>query len=88
MVSLFPAMLRILMEDLVHSLPLREEACEALLGWDIPKGVLLHWVVCHEHGNWKECDAIVRSCGLRHEQLLRCHAEAVAWAESALRSNS
>jgi EAL and modified HD-GYP domain-containing signal transduction protein len=88
MVSLFPAMLRILMEDLVRSLPLREEACQALLGWNIPNGVLLHWVVCHEHGNWKECDAIVHSCGLRHKQLLRCHAEAVAWAEAALRSNS
>jgi EAL and modified HD-GYP domain-containing signal transduction protein len=88
MVSLFPAMLRILMEDLVRSLPLREEAREALLGWDIPKGVLLHWIVCYEHGDWKECGAIVRSCGLSHSHFLRCHAEAVAWAEAALKSNS
>jgi len=88
MVSLFPAMLRILMEDLVQSLPLREEARQALLGWDIPKGVLLHWIVCHEHGNWQECDAIVHSCGLSHEHFLRCHAEAVSWAEAALKSNA
>jgi EAL and modified HD-GYP domain-containing signal transduction protein len=88
MVSLFPAMLRILMEDLVQSLPLREEARQALLGWEIPKGVLLHWIVCHEHGNWKECDAIVHSCGLSHSHFLRCHAEAVAWAEDALKSNA
>jgi EAL and modified HD-GYP domain-containing signal transduction protein len=88
MVSLFPAMLRILMEDLVRSLPLREEAREALMGWDIPKGILLHWIVCYEHGDWKECDAIVRSCGLSHKHFLRCHAEAVTWAEAALRSNS
>jgi EAL and modified HD-GYP domain-containing signal transduction protein len=88
MVSLFPAMLRILMEDLVRSLPLREEARDALLGRDNPEGILLHWIACHEHGNWKECDAIVRSCGLSHEQFMRCHSEAVAWAEVALKSNA
>jgi len=88
MVSLFPAMLRILMEDLVRTLPLREAARDALLGRDIPEGVLLHWMVCHEHGNWAECDAIVRSSGMSHEQVMRCHALAVEWAEAALRSNT
>jgi EAL and modified HD-GYP domain-containing signal transduction protein len=88
MVSLFPAMLRILMEDVVQTLPLREEARGALLGRDLPEGILLHWIVCHEHGSWKECDAIVRSRGLCHEQFLRCHAEAVAWTEAALKCNA
>jgi EAL and modified HD-GYP domain-containing signal transduction protein len=88
MVSLFPAMLRILMEDMVQMLPLREEACDALLGRDNPEGILLHWIVCHEHGNWTACDAIVRANGLSQEEVLRCHAEAVAWAEAALKSNS
>jgi len=87
MVSLFPAMLRILMEDMVRMLPLREEACNALLGRDNPEGILLHWIVCHEHGNWTECDAIVRSHGMSLEKVLLCHAEAVAWAEAALKSN-
>jgi EAL and modified HD-GYP domain-containing signal transduction protein len=87
MVSLFPAMLRILMEDMVRMLPLREEACDALLGRDNPEGILLHWIVCHEHGNWTECDAIVRSHGMSLEKVLLCHAEAVAWAETALKSN-
>jgi c-di-GMP-related signal transduction protein len=88
MVSLFPAMLRILMEDMVRLLPLREAARHALLGRDNPEGMLLQWIVCHEHGDWKTCDAIVRLSGMNHEQMLRCHAEAVAWAESALRCNS
>jgi EAL and modified HD-GYP domain-containing signal transduction protein len=88
MVSLFPAMLRILMEDLVRSLPMREVARDALLGRDVPEGVLLHWIVCNEHGNWAECDTIVRSSGLSHEQVMRCHALAVEWAEAALRSNA
>lgn len=87
MVSLFPAMLRVLMEDMVQMLPLREEACDALLGRDKPEGILLHWIVCHEHGNWMECDAIVRANGLRQDEVMRCHAEAVAWAEAALKFN-
>ena len=88
MVSLFPAMLRIVMEDLVRLLPLRETARDALLGRDIPEGMLLHWIVCHEHGDWAECDAVVRSSGMSHEQAMRCHAMAVEWAEAALKSNA
>jgi EAL and modified HD-GYP domain-containing signal transduction protein len=88
MVSLFPAMLLIVMEDLVRLLPLRETARDALLGKDIPEGMLLHWVVCQEHGDWAECDAIVRSSGMSHEQAMRCHALAVEWAEAALKSNA
>jgi c-di-GMP phosphodiesterase len=88
MVSLFPAMLRILMEDLVRSMPLREAAREALLGRDIPEGVLLHWMVCQEHGDWADCDAIVRASGMSHEQVMICHAQAVEWAEAAIRSNA
>jgi EAL and modified HD-GYP domain-containing signal transduction protein len=88
MVSLFPAMLRILMEDLVRLMPLREAARDALLGRDTPEGVLLHWIVCHEHGDWAACEAIMRSSGLRHEQVMRCHSLAVEWAEAALSSNA
>jgi EAL and modified HD-GYP domain-containing signal transduction protein len=88
LVSLFPAMLRILMEDLVRMLPLRVAAREALLGGNASEGVPLHWIVCQEHGDWKECDAIVRSSGLNHEQLMHCHADAVAWAEAAFKFGS
>jgi len=88
MISLFPAMLRILMEDLIRMLPLREAARNALQGREIPEGVLLHWIVCQEHGNWAECDAIVRASGMNHEQVMQCHAQAVEWAEAALRTNA
>jgi EAL and modified HD-GYP domain-containing signal transduction protein len=88
MVSLFPAMLRILPEDLVRLLPLREKARDALLDKDIREGILLRWSVCQEYGNWAECDEIVRANGLRHDQVMRCHAEAVKWAEEALKSNA
>ena len=88
MVSLFPAMLRILMEDLVRFMPLRESARDALLGKEMPEGMLLNWIVCQEHGDWAECDALVRSSGMSHEQVMSCHALAVEWAEAALRSNA
>jgi len=74
-VSLFPAMLRILMEDLIRLLPLRETARGALMGREIPEGKLLHWMICQKHGNWAECDAIVCSSGMNHEQVLRCHCQ-------------
>jgi EAL and modified HD-GYP domain-containing signal transduction protein len=88
MISLFPAMLRILMEDLVRLMPLRETARDALLGRETPEGMLLHWIICQEHGNWAECDAVVRSSGMSHEQVLHCHSLAVEWADAALRSNA
>jgi len=87
MISLFPAMLRILMEDLIRMLPLRPAACDALLGRDVPEGILLHWIVCEEHGDWMACDKIVRANGLRHENLMCCHSEAIQWTLEALKTN-
>jgi EAL and modified HD-GYP domain-containing signal transduction protein len=86
MISLFPAMLRILMEDLVRLLPLREQARDALLGRGNREGALLSWIMCHEGGDWAGCDEFVRSIGLRFDQVTKCHTEAVAWANAALNS--
>ncbi|MGA2352348.1 MAG: HDOD domain-containing protein [Terracidiphilus sp.] len=88
MVSLFPAMLRILMEDLVRLLPLREKAQEALLGMKTPESVLLRWIICQEHGDWVGCDEIVHSNGLSLDQMMRYHTEAVAWTHEALMSGA
>ena len=88
MVSMFPAMLRIPMVDLARSLPLRESARAALLGTVNAEGVLLQWLVCHEHGDWAGCDAILQANGLNHDQITRCHAEAVAWSNTALSTHS
>jgi EAL and modified HD-GYP domain-containing signal transduction protein len=87
MISLFPAMLRILMEDLIRLLPLREKAREALMGMETPESVLLHWVVCQEYGDWEGCDAIIHANHLRADQIMRCHNEAIVWAHSALKTN-
>jgi EAL and modified HD-GYP domain-containing signal transduction protein len=88
MISLFPAMLRILMEDLIRLLPLREKARDALMGMETPESILLHWVVCQEYGDWEACDAIICANNLKADQIMRCHNEAIVWASAALKTNS
>lgn len=86
MASLFPAMLRIRPEELVKLLPLRPAVQAALEGRDLPEGVLLRWVVAHEHGDWGECGAVARTVGVSPEELMQRFAGASLWAESALGS--
>jgi EAL and modified HD-GYP domain-containing signal transduction protein len=84
LLSLLPAMLRMPMEELVPALPLRDEIRQALLGTAVPEHCPLAWLASHERGDWAACDVIVAAHGMSQEDLLRCYAEAVAWAESAL----
>jgi len=84
MLSLLPAMLRLPMEQLTPALPLRDEIRRALEGADLPERTLLQWLGSHEHGDWAACDAIVQARSLNRDELVRCYAEAVVWAESAL----
>ena len=84
LLSLLPAMLRLPMDELTPALPLREEVVQALKGAGLPEGALLAWLVNHEHGAWEACDALIKTRNLDQVQLLRCYAEAVSWAESAL----
>jgi EAL and modified HD-GYP domain-containing signal transduction protein len=86
MVSMFPAMLRIPIEDLVRSLPLREKAREALLGGAAREGILLRWLICQEHEDWSACDALLRTYNLNGEQIMRYRAESIAWANTALQA--
>ncbi|MGA2674021.1 MAG: HDOD domain-containing protein [Terracidiphilus sp.] len=86
MLSLLPAMLRMPMETLTPSLPLRDEIRQALEGEFNAERILLQWLERHENGDWEACDGIVDAYGLDQERLLMCFAEAVAWAEDALRS--
>jgi EAL and modified HD-GYP domain-containing signal transduction protein len=85
MMSLLPAMMRLPMKELAPTLPLRDEIREALLGSDNPERILLQWLEFHEQGDWSACDAIIRNNGLNAEQVVRCYAEALSWAEEALR---
>jgi EAL and modified HD-GYP domain-containing signal transduction protein len=89
--SLLPAMLLVPMEELVPHLPLRDAIRRALLGSAVPERCLLHWLECHEQGDWAARDAVIESNGLlerglNEPQLELCYAAAVAGAEVSMRS--
>jgi EAL and modified HD-GYP domain-containing signal transduction protein len=86
MMSLLPAMMRQPMKELAPALPLRNEIREALLGSDNYERILLQWLEFHEQGNWAACDAILQMNGLNEDDIVRCYAEALVWAEEALLS--
>jgi EAL and modified HD-GYP domain-containing signal transduction protein len=86
MISMFPAMLRIPMEDMVRTLPLREKAREALLGRPVLESILLQWLVGQEREDWRACDIILSKHRLPADQMMRYRAEAISWANTALNS--
>jgi EAL and modified HD-GYP domain-containing signal transduction protein len=88
LLSMFPAMLRVSMEDLAPSLPLREEVRQALLGKANQERSLLRWLECHEHGDWSGCDEIFQCNCFNPEKVLQCYVDAVVWAEAAISSAS
>jgi c-di-GMP phosphodiesterase len=84
--SLLPAMVRLPMEDLTHTLPLRDEIRRALEGAANHERCLLGWLEHHERGDWSACDALVDANRLNQEKLIRRYGDALIWAETALRS--
>ena len=86
MVSMFPAMLRMTVENLVSLLPLREEACDALLGRETREGVLLNLMVSQDQRDWATHSALVKANGLRLDQLMWRCADARDWANAAIQS--
>jgi EAL and modified HD-GYP domain-containing signal transduction protein len=86
MLSLVPAMMKISVEDLAPSLPLRESVQDALLGKDVRERCLLHWLECNERGDWKGCDELIQHYGLQGEEIIHCYEEALVWAEEAISS--
>jgi len=86
MLSLVPAMLRLPMEELTPSLPLRSQICEALQGTMNPERSLLAWLEFNERGDWTGCDRLVQACNLNQKQFMKCYLDSVVWAQAALRS--
>jgi len=86
MLSLVPAMLRLPMEEVTPSLPLRAEICEALQGTENPERRLLTWLELNERGDWEGCDRLLEGSDLCQRELVRCYAESVVWAGTTLRS--
>jgi EAL and modified HD-GYP domain-containing signal transduction protein len=91
LLSLVPAMLCLPMEDLIPTLPLRDRICEALQGDMNLERSLLSWMELHERGDWAACDDLLQAnlpAGQNSapEQLIQFYADAVVWAEAAVRS--
>jgi EAL and modified HD-GYP domain-containing signal transduction protein len=86
MVSMFPAMLRMTIENLVPLLPLREGARDALLGRESREGVLLNLMMCQDRRDWAAHDELVKANGLRVDQLMWRCADARDWAKAAIQS--
>lgn len=84
LLSMFPAMLRISMEDLAPTLPLRKEIRLALQGKLDRERCLLSWLECHERGDWVTCDAIEAANDLNPKRMIQIYLDAVVWAEEAL----
>jgi len=85
LLSLLPAMLRMPMVELTPALPLRSEIRLALESVANPERRLLSWIEFHERGNWEASDRFAADNGLNARELLEIYAEAVVWAEDALR---
>jgi c-di-GMP-related signal transduction protein len=88
MFSLLPAMLRIPMADLAPALSFSEKIREAWLGAMSDESSLLRWVESGELGDWVKCDSIAQSFGLNQSKMIKFYAEAVIWADAALREAS
>jgi EAL and modified HD-GYP domain-containing signal transduction protein len=88
MFSLVAAMLRLPIEELTRSLPLRDKICEALEGTKNPERRLLNWIEVHERGEWTASDTMVQSIGLSREKLNLCYTDAIVWAQAAISSDA
>ena len=86
MVSFFPAMLDIRMDELVQMLPLRQPARDALDGKERVEGALLRWIMAIERGDWTGCDSAAATYRLKQAVLMRLYNEAIGWAEMSLTS--
>jgi EAL and modified HD-GYP domain-containing signal transduction protein len=86
MLSLLDAMLKTPMAELIPHLPLRSEIHNALLHKANDESTPLEWLEFHEQGNWAGCDAKAQKLRLDEEILVEAYADAVVWAEDALRS--
>ena len=83
---MFPAMLRMKVENLVPLLPFREQARAALLGRQCREGVFLDLMVCQDRVDWTSYDALVKANGLRLDQLMWRYAEAQDWANATIQT--
>lgn len=82
--SLFPAILRIKMEDILPALPFRKEILAALGGKDNQERKLLTFLEQYEQGNWSTCAECCEEMNASESDLAENYTQAVQWTEEAL----
>ncbi len=82
--SLFPAILRMKMEDILPSLPFRSEIQSALKGEANPERRLLGCLEQYEQASWPACAEYCSALGVSESQVAENYTQAVRWAEDAL----
>jgi c-di-GMP phosphodiesterase len=87
MLSLVGAILQAPMELLLKSLPLRQEAKDALMGAVSPLSLPLRLVRSFETGEWEACAEAAQELGLSEELLTGIYMESIRWAAQALASS-
>ena len=80
--SLLPAILRVPMDSIAQTMPLRNEIRRALLGESNAERQMLNWLTANEMGQWARCDEIATEAGMSDAELPKLYAEALLWAES------
>ncbi len=83
--SMLPAMLEVPMENVISALPFRAEIRDALLGEHNSDRGLLCWMESSEKGDWPNCETAEYMKRLDQGQLMRHLANAMQWADEALR---
>ncbi len=83
--SLLPAMLRVPMEQIAKSMPLRGAVRDALLGETNAERTTLEWILCYEGARWDACDKLAEEAGLKPRELTDTYTAALLWAEENMR---
>jgi c-di-GMP-related signal transduction protein len=84
LLSLLDAMLEMPMETIVTSLPLRDQAKDALLGKANAVAVPLRLIKCLETGDWERCAEGAAELGIREEEVAQLYVDAVKWATESV----
>lgn len=84
LISLFPAILRVKMEDILSALPFRKEIISALAGKPNQERKLLTFLEQYEQGNWSTCAEYCEELNISESELADNYTQAVHWTEEAL----
>lgn len=82
--SLFPAILRLDVEDIIPTLPFRKEIIAALRQVSNSERILLSCVEEYERGNWQKCSEYCDALHIPEPLLAANYLESVCWAREAL----